>query len=313
VSLLVSMFATACGNAGLQQRPDVYGDSGDSGGDGVADSHGPRDSSGWWDTSGETGGGGSSNAGKTGGLAEYQLIQIACPDCLGYTSDLQVVAMAGFHAPTKKSWVSWIPSEGSCATDPNPTPASDAWEDAGEWLSYRSGATSVQLRQADGLYSADGLDEGDFIRNAAWEVDTEGGNDVGDFAIDNAFYTPESISELEPMEMLYTRTQDAFAARIPVSRADFTWGPSGGSDQFAVVLDVYNQKNGQFLGEVFCLDADAGSLRVPAGYLSGYPSGSLLVIGMYRYVVGSFVRPDDESTVETVVNFGVIGTGVLAN
>lgn len=278
-----------------ESEPEDTGDPGDT--DDSGDTDDPE-----WD-----------NVGKTGGLAQYSLVQIACPDCLGYTSDLQVIAQAGFHEPSNKSWVDWIPREGSCTENPAPTEASSNFQDAGEWLSYRSGAASIQLRQSDGTYSASGLDESDFIRNAAWVVDTEGGSDLPDFDVTNAFYTPESISALEPLEMLYSQPRDAFSARISKSRADFTWAPYGGTDSFAVVVDVYNGQNGSFLGEVFCLDADAGSLRVPSGYLSAYPANSLLVIGMYRYVVGTFQRPDDGSTVETMVNFGVIGTGVLTN
>lgn len=253
------------------------------------------------------------NSGKTGGLAQFSLVQIACPDCLGYPSNLQVIAQAGFHEPSAKSWVDWIPSEGNCVENPSPNEASGDFLDAGEWLSYRSGPTSIQLRQADGTYSADGLDESDFIRNAGWVLDTEGGSDVPAFAVENAFYTPESISELTPADILYSSPRSAFAAHISKSRADFTWGPAGGNDSFAVILDIYNAQGTTFLGEVFCYEADAGSLRVPSGYLSAYPTNSLLVIGMYRYVVGSFQRPDDGSTVETLVNFGVIGTGVLSN
>jgi len=284
----------ACGSAGLTERPP-YVPTGDSGVEGDTDS------------------GSMPETGMVSGLAQFQLVQIACPDCLGYTSSLQVNAQAAFHRATSKSWIDWLPAEGSCLENPAPAPAASDYLDAGEWLSYRSGSVSVQLRQADGLYSAAGLDESDFIRNAAWVLDTEGGADLPDFDVENAFYTPESISDLEPYDMLYTSTRTAFAARVDRARADFTWSPFGGTDSFAVVLDIYHPDSGAFLGEVFCLEADNGSLRVPSGYLSGYPRDALLVIGMYRYVAGGFVRPDDGSTVETLVNFGVIGTGVLTN
>ena len=32
---------------------------------------------------------------------------------------------------------------------------------------------------------------------------------------------------------------------------------------------------------------------------------------MYRYTLGSFLRPDNGSTVQTVASLGVIGTGML--
>lgn len=253
------------------------------------------------------------NEGKTGGLVQFSMVQIACPACLNYSSGLQVLASAGFHEPTTKSWVDWIPREGDCVENPSPVQASNNFLDAGEWLSYRSGSASVQLRVVDDTYEATGLDDGDFVRNAGWVVDVEGGSDVPAFEVENAFYTPESLATLTPVEMLYTQPQSAFSARISKSRASFGWGPAGGSDSFAVVLDIYNAQGTSYMGQVFCLGSDGGSLSVPSGYLSAYPNNALLVIGMYRYVVGTFQRPDDGSTVETLINFGVIGTGVLSN
>ena len=155
-------------------------------------------------------------------------------------------------------------------------------------------------------------DDDDFVRTAGYRVEVEGGADVGAFTVENAFYTPDSISSLTPVEMLYTEPRQAFAAQIKKSRADFTWSSNGGAADFAVVIDVYNGSSGAFLAEVMCYDGDTGSLRVPAAYLN-YPAGSLLVIGMYRYGVAAFERPDDASSVDTIVTFGVLGTGILAN
>ncbi len=270
---------------------------------------------------GDTGGGDTgdtSGAGQTGGLVEFSLLQIACPSCLGYTSDLQVVATAGFHQPTPKSWVSWLPAKGTCVTDPAPTQASTAFLDAGSrlWLEYGPDDhpdVSVALDEDAGVYGADGLTADDFVRTAGYRVEVAGGGDVPAFTAENAFYTPDSISALTPMEMLYSDPRSAFAAKIKKSAADFTWSSNGGNDGFAVVIDAYNASSGAPLGEVFCYDGDSGSMRVPSNYLSGFPSGSLLVIGMYRYAVDRFVRPDNGSDVQTVITFGVLGTGVLAN
>lgn len=286
--------ATAAGAfTWAETEPEDTGDPGDSG-----------------DTADTDSGGG--NEGKTGGLIQFSMVQIACPSCLGYPNGLEVAATAGFHGPTSKSWVDWLPREGDCVENPAPGPASSDFLDAGEWMSLRSGSANVQLRVADGVYESNGLDDSDFVRNAGWVVAAEGGTDVPDFEVQNAFYTPESISTLTPVEMLYTQPQSAFSARVSKSRANFGWGPAGGTDSFAVVVDVYSPQ-GNYQAQIFCLAADAGSLTVPSSYLSRYSNNSLLVIGMYRYVVGDFQRPDDGSTVETLINFGVIGTGILSN
>lgn len=262
--------------------------------------------------------GDTSGLGKVGGLIQFQLVQIACPDCLGYTSNLQVVATAGYHAPTAKSWTDWLPSKGTCEMNPSPSPAASAFQDAGRsmWLEYGPDdhpTVSVELSENDGVFVADGLVADDFVRTAGYRVEVEGGADVPEFSVTEAFYTPDSISTLTPTEMLYTTTRTAWAAQIKKSKADFTWSSSGSNDGFAIVIDAYNPSNLNPLGELFCYDGDSGGLRVPSGYLSGWPTGSLLVIGMYRYSVGSFERPDNASTVESVVTFGVLGTGVLAN
>lgn len=263
--------------------------------------------------------GDTSGAGKVGGLVQYQLLQIACPSCLGYTSNLQVVATAGMHAPTDKSWLSWLPRKGTCVTNPSPAAASGSFDDAGRSLWFEYGPddhpeVSVELRPGtDNVYAADGLPAEDFVRTAGYRVEVEGGADVPAFAVSEAFFTPDSISALTPAEMLYTEPRQAFAAVIPANRADFTWSSSGGSAAFAVVVDFYHPKTSAFLGELFCLDADSGSLRIPSAELTGYPDGALLVIGMYRYATAEFTRPDNASTVETLVTFGVLGTGVLSN
>lgn len=286
--------ATAAGAfTWAESEPADTGDPGDSGDTGDTDPE--------W-----------ANEGKTGGLIQFSMVQIACPSCLGYPSGIEVAATAGFHGPTSSSWVDWLPREGDCTENPSPRPASSDFLDAGEWLSLRSGSANVQLRVADGVYESSGLDDSDFVRNAGWVVAVEGGADIPDFEVANAFYTPESISTLTPTEMLYTQPQSAFSARISKSRANFGWGPAGGTDSFAVVVDVYSPQ-GAYQAQVFCLAADAGSLTVPSTYLSRYANNSLLVIGMYRYVVGAFQRPDDGSSVETMINFGVIGTGILSN
>lgn len=251
------------------------------------------------------------NAGKVGGLVQFSLLQVACPSCLGYSEALLVDATAGFHAPTTRGWLEWLPAEGSCAVNPSPSAPASAFLDGGQWVYLTSGSVSVGLRQADGIYAASGLGEADYVRNAAYDLSMpESGADLDDFDVIDAFTTPQVISDLSPIELLYTTPQTAFAARIRASAASFTWSPSGGPDSFLILVDVYTPQ-GNFQDEIACLGADSGSLTVPSGYLSGYANGSLLVVGMYRYVMGGFERPDDGSTVETLVTFGVLGTGEL--
>ncbi len=250
-------------------------------------------------------------AGQVGGLIQFTLLQVACPSCLGYTDSLFVDATAGFHLPTRQSWIDWLPAEGACVVNPSPTAAASVFLDGGEWTYLTSGSVSVGLRQADGVYSASGLDESDFVRNAGYDLSMpDSGSDLASLDVPDAFTTPQSISDLTPLDILYTTPQTAFAARIRYNAASFTWSPSGGPGSFLLLLDVYTPQ-GAFQDEIACLGPDNGALTIPSGYLSSYANNSLLVVGMYRYSIGGFDRPDNGSTVETVVSFGVLGTGVL--
>jgi hypothetical protein len=164
----------------------------------------------------------------------------------------------------------------------------------------------------DNIFSADGLDESDFVRNAAYDLAvTEGGRDLDAFTVTDALTTPQSISELTPYEILYVDPRSAFSARISRSGTDFTWSPSGGDGSFVIVVTVYNSAGTALLGEVTCRGSDNGRMTVPSSALGAYPTGSLALVGMYRYNIGSFERPDDRSSVDTVVSFGVLGTGSI--
>ncbi len=260
----------------------------------------------------DTDSGGGDHSDETGGLVQLSLLQIACPQCVGLTTSLQVSAQAGFHDPTRQGWLDWLPAEGSCATDAVSAAPVDTFLDAGEFVYLTSGSRSLGLRSADGVYSSEGLDEADFVRNAAYDLSApEGGRDLDSFSVVDALTTPQSISSLTPTDILFTSPRDAFSARISKSGAAFTWSPSGGGGTFLVVLSIYDPGGSSLLGEVTCRGADNGALTVPAGYLSGYPNASLVLVGMYRYTIGTFARPDDGSRVDTVASFGVLGTGSI--
>lgn len=262
------------------------------------------------DTGGPTGG--EDNRGRTTGIVELALVQVACPSCLGYTETINAWANAAFHPPVSASWLDWLPAQGSCALNPAAGAPSSTFLDGGEWLYLTAGSVSIGLRNSDGVYAAANVDENDWVRSAAWDLSlAEGGADLDAFAVTDALFTPESITALTPEELLYTTPQTAFAARVRASSATFTWSPPGGDGSFLVIVDVYSPQ-GSFLDEVVCVGPDNGALTVPSSWLSGYPNQSLLVVGLYRLLADAFQRPDDQSDVDTMVTFGVMGTGTLS-
>lgn len=251
--------------------------------------------------------------GQIGGLVQMTLVQYACPTCFEPAlPDLDVYANAAFHAPTRAGWLDWLPAEGSCASNPGGSAPASSFVDAGEYAYLTSGSRAIAMRAAsDHVFASSGLDEADYVRNAAYDLDVDGGSGLDAFEVTDAVTTPQSISSLTPAELLYTNPRDAFSAQIRKTNATFTWGPTGGGGSFVVEVQVYSGSSGSALGSVICRGPDDGSLTVPASSLSSYPSGSLLVVGLHRYVIGTFDRPDNGSEVDTLASFGVVGTGVL--
>jgi hypothetical protein len=256
----------------------------------------------------------TSGRGKTGGVIQFGLVQYACTACYDPAMPaVSVVASGTFHDPTRDGWLDWLPAEGDCVNNPSTTAPTDTFLDGGRWLYLTSGSRSVAMQSdSTNTYTASDLDEGDFVRNAAYDVSlANGGDDLDPFDVGDGLQTPQAISELTPVELLYTNPSQAFSARIARSGPSFTWGPTGGGGSFVIELGVYSGSSGAPLGSVVCRGTDNGRMSLPSSALSSYPTGSLVEVGLYRYVIGSFERPDNSSTVETTALFGVIGTGIL--
>jgi hypothetical protein len=256
----------------------------------------------------------TSGAGKTGGLIQFSLTQYTCPQCYDppLSSDLLVSAQAAFHDPTRDGWLDWLPAEGSCATDASPDSPASSFLDAGNYLYLNAGSRSIGLLgDTTNIYTADGLDETDFVRNSGYDLSAAGGRDLDGFDVTDAITTPQAISALTPTGILLTSDRDLFTAQISKRNAAFTWSPVG-DGTFLVILTIFNGSSGAYLGEVTCRGPDNGRMTVPSSALNSYPNGSLLTVGLYRYSIGSFERPDNASSVDTVASFGVVGTGSLS-
>ena len=264
--------------------------------------------------SGDDNGGNGGDPGGVAGLVEFSLLQIACPDCFGLSSDLEVTADAAFHDPVNGSWVSWMPSPGSCTTSAATSTPASTYLDAGDYVYLESGSHTIGLVKTNGDggpgYAASGLTNDDFARTASYAVNISGGPDVPEQTINDAMLTPQGFSDITPEETLYTDSRSAFAARISRSGQTFTWSPSGGTGTFLILIDAYDAHSGSPIGEGLCAGDDNGSMNVPSSVLGSFPSGSLLALYFLRYQVES---PEFASgaTLETVARVGVLGTGVI--
>lgn len=254
--------------------------------------------------------GGEDNSGRVSGLVELSLFGVGCPSCFGSSSALDYSVAAAFHAPTAGSWFDWLPPVGSCALDPSPSALSAQYEDVGERVYLNSGPVSLSLRRqgsgSSAVYSAAGLDEGDWVSGGTWDLEAPDGN----FDAANVAWGPEYFDDISPIAILEDGAR-AFTASINRSNARFAWSPSGVADGFIVRLDVYNSSGSAFLGTVLCHSQDTGSLTVPSSAFTGYPTRALLAVWLYRFQQGGGTRSDDGSTVQSGVSIGVLGTATL--
>ncbi len=274
------------------------------------------------DTPPDTGSGnGGDNGGDNGGgsegvagLVEFSLLQIACPSCFGLTSELEVTADAAFHEPVSGSWVSWIPSSGSCTTSAATSTPASTYLDAGSYVYLESGSHSIGMVKTSGSggpgYEASGLDNDDYARTASYSLDISGGPDVAAEIITGAMLTPQGFSDIQPADTLYTTSQSAFAARISRAGQAFSWAPSGGTGQFIILIDAYDGRTGSPIGEGLCAGDDNGAMTVPSSVIGSWPSGSLLAIYFLRYQVET-PQFASGATLEAVARVGVLGTGIV--
>ncbi len=262
---------------------------------------------------GDTGGGGGGTTGGVGGVVEFGYLVVACPECFGTTSQVEVTAAAAFHASTVAGWVDWLPDVGGCTTTVEPTPPTTRFLDAGDWVYLEAGSRSVGLRATGSgsstEYAASNLDTTDFVRNAAFDVRVTGGPDLEAFTAVDAVRTPQGFDDLQPIGILGD-VNTAFSQRISKRAATFTWAPSGGDGSFVVLLQAYNPAGTVLLGNVLCRGPDNGALTVPSTYLSGFPSGALLALTLSRYQIDTFDLPGG-AVADSVVTMGALGTGVL--
>ncbi|TNE83918.1 MAG: hypothetical protein EP330_31220 [Deltaproteobacteria bacterium] len=260
------------------------------------------------DTGRDTGDTGRDTGGVSGvgGVVQYTLTQIACPDCWGLTSSLDVVAQAAFHEPVSGSWTNWLPASGTCSTNAGPTAPTGVTRSVGSWVYLNSGSVSIGLRESSGTtgpqYTSNGLSEADYPRNASFDLSAP---DVG-LTATGVLRTPQSITSLTPTSLLNNDLNTAFAPSVSWAGHTFTWGPSGGGDPFVILIDGYSGTSGTYLGSVLCVGPDNGALTVPGAYLQQFPYDTLLGVGMYRYALSS-AEASDGRTIESVAQFGVLG------
>lgn len=265
--------------------------------------------------SSDGGGGGGANAGLTRGKVEFTYEVIACPSCFGVTEQLNVGAEAIFHPPVSGSWLDWLPPIGTCTQTAQPSGPTTATMDVGDWVYLSTGTLSHGLRRGtmgDGriVYSVTGLAQGDWTRYADWDLSAADGGKLGPFEQDGVLSTTYGFDSVEPVTVLNDGAQ-AFRATFNRNAARLSWSPTSVAESVVAILDVYNAQGTSYLGRVACQVEDSGSVTWPSTMLSGYPSGALLAVFVYRYQTTETTLDTDASIIEGISVVGFAGTGVL--
>ncbi len=263
------------------------------------------------DTGGTGGTGGPGPTGNVGGFIEFSRTQVACPSCLGFPAEFSVQAGAAFHAPISGSWNDWLPPVGQCAVDPDTTPPTGSYIDAGSIAYLKSGSTTIALTNSGtASYLAEGLPLNDYISNGSYtlEVPSPGGS-LGAFTQANAVVAAEGFDSITPFELLYGGEAGAFTAQVSSVGQTFTWSPAGSGDAFVIDLGAYDYYSGAYIGKVVCHGADTGSMYIPTSNFMDAPL--LLTVGMYRRKYTYTTNPATGDTIEAVATAGYLGTAAM--
>ena len=242
----------------------------------------------------------------TTAYVHYKLRQVACPACLGVSSELSITFSAQFHDPITDSHTGWLPQAGTCTDNlylisPSVVPLS-----AGSSIAVNSASHSFNVPQIGlGEYYTDSIWEAQYQRDSVYTGQT----DLGQFT----FTSSHGFDYIEPYTLLWVDPSYAYDTVIYRGGQPnvFTWGPSGDGSLFVITVAVYSWDGSQFLGRIDCAEDDFGSMSIPGSYFQQFPSGSLAAVHMVRHKVTLTETDINNSFIETHMEWEVIGTAQL--
>lgn len=233
------------------------------------------------------------------GFAEISLTQIACPACMGVTSEFDISASLKLHQPTTGGYSDML-QVGTCVT-----------QELGSYVSSTplnvpgvASFNSIQLYPAGpGEWTAANLQEFQIPRREPITVVTEAG------VIPNAFETLEGFDDVQPWELRYVDPSYAFAAVVSKQGTTFTWFPVITGAFFEVMVVVYAPDGSQILGLVSCLEPDMGYMTIPGSYFQQYPTWALTAIYLTRHRIDRQPAYEFNGYLESHQTWTVLGTG----
>ncbi len=234
------------------------------------------------------------------GFAEISLTQIACPACMGVSSEFDISANLKLHQPTSGGYNDMLVPVGTCVTQElgsyvSSTPLA---------ISGTASFNSIQLYPSgQSEWTASNLQEYQIPRREAITVVTDSG------IIPNAFETLEGFDDIQPWELRYVDPSYAFAAVVSKQGTTFTWYPVITGTLFEVMVVVYSPDGSQILGLVSCMENDVGYITVPGSYFQSYPTWALAAIYLTRHRIDRQPALDFNGYLESHQTWTVLGTG----
>ncbi len=243
---------------------------------------------------------GSEMTDLTIGFAKVHFKQIACPPCMGVSSEFDIKAELLLHYPTSGNYFEYMTPVGTCTTNLLETHVS----------SQPLGANQVALfngislnPSGQGAWTNNYVLEHQVQRQTSHNIQTEHGT------ISNAFTSIEGFDDIQPYTLLWVDPSYAFEAVISKSGTYFSWYPALTGDQFEIIIAVYSSDGSQFLGAVSCMEDDVGSMLVPGTYFQSFPYWSLAAVHLIRHRVDRRPAEELDGYIQSHMIWEVIGTG----
>jgi hypothetical protein len=234
------------------------------------------------------------------GFGDIYFRQIACPACVGESSEFDITANLKLHHPTAGDYNDWLTPVGTCTTQLIQTHVSNQPLVSTQPANFNSIALNPS---GQGTWSNSYLYEYQYERNTSYTVISEHGT------IPNAFQSLEGFDSIEPYTLLWIDPSYAFEAVISKSGTSFSWAPVVSNSFFEIMVAVYSPDGSQLLGIVSCMENDSGYMFVPGTYFQSYPHWSLAAVHLTRHRTGRVAAPELNGYFQSHLRWEVVGTG----
>ena len=236
----------------------------------------------------------------TVGYAEIHFRQIACPACVGATSEFDITATLKLHQPTSGDYTDYLQEPGTCTTNLIQTHVSSQPLASAQQAAFNGMTLNPN---GPGEWYNGFIYEYQYERNTSYSVTSEHG------VINNAFTSIEGFDNIQPYTLLWVDPSYAFDAVISKSGTSFSWQPIISDSLFEIIIAVYSSNGSQFLGALSCLENDTGSMFIPGNYFQMYPNYAIVAVHLIRHRIDKTPVQALNGYLQSHMLWEVVGTG----